>query len=277
MKKLTKQILLLSFICSININSQIRLIVRADDMGMSPSTDTAIIDCYQNGYVTVTELMVPCPWFNHAARLLNENPRLDVGIHLVLNSEWTYYRWRPLTSGKTIRDADGYFYPLVWGDSLKSLQKAIVDTSEVEAELRAQIETALKNIPHISHVTQHMSFGSLDQYTGTRYNSIVKGLAKEYSLKYESYSEDEKVKGIRFENTGTFQQRKESLIKAIRSTTQGDYMLVEHPAINDFDTRGMDGTVAIDRHAVYLLFKDPEIKALILEKKIELITYKDLK
>ena len=89
-------------ILAFHSTAQIKLIVRADDMGSCRAANLAVIDSYKNGIVTTTEVMAPCPWFNDAAEMLKSTPDLDVGLHLVLNSEWLYYRWRPLTPGKTL-------------------------------------------------------------------------------------------------------------------------------------------------------------------------------
>ena len=64
-----------------------RLIVRGDDMGSSQSSNLASMDTYKNGIETSIELMVVAPWFPEAARLLRENPGIDVGLHLTLTSE----------------------------------------------------------------------------------------------------------------------------------------------------------------------------------------------
>ncbi|NJK87248.1 MAG: ChbG/HpnK family deacetylase [Bacteroidales bacterium] len=109
------------------------MIVRGDDIGSARSSNLAIIDDFKNGMISTTEIMVPAPWFNEAALMLTETPDLDVGIHLVLTSEWTYFRWRPLTSGLSFRDKEGIFYPNVWGGN--SLQTAKLDYTEIEAEL----------------------------------------------------------------------------------------------------------------------------------------------
>lgn len=93
---------------------EIRLLVRGDDIGSSQAANQACINSYRNGIMRSVELMVPCPWFLDAARLLKENPGLDVGIHLVLNSEWAAMKWRPLTCAPSLVDSNGYFYPMVW-------------------------------------------------------------------------------------------------------------------------------------------------------------------
>ncbi len=90
---------------------EIRLIIKGDDMGAGHGINTATIDAYKDGVLTATNIIVPGPWFLEAARLVNENPGLDVGVHLTITSEWQDIKWRPLTHALTNVDADRYFFP----------------------------------------------------------------------------------------------------------------------------------------------------------------------
>jgi chitin disaccharide deacetylase len=160
----------------------IRLIVRGDDIGSSHAANIACIQSYKEGIVRSVELMVPGPWFPEAVKMLNENPGLDVGIHLVLTSEWANMKWRPLSCVPSLVDADGYFFPSVWQNPNfppnTSIQKAKWKLDEVEKELRAQIETALRHIPRISHLDCHMGCSGLDPSMAM----VEKKLAQEYHL-----------------------------------------------------------------------------------------------
>jgi len=91
--------------------NEIRLLVRGDDIGSFATANQACIDACKNGIVRSLEVMVPCAWFPEAVTLLNENPFIDVGVHLVLTSEWTNCKWRPLTIAPSLTDEYGYFYP----------------------------------------------------------------------------------------------------------------------------------------------------------------------
>ena len=53
---------------------EIKLVVRADDIGSCHAANLACIQCYREGIVRSVEVMVPCPWFNEAAKMLRENP-----------------------------------------------------------------------------------------------------------------------------------------------------------------------------------------------------------
>src|SRR5579863_6912374 len=60
------------------------LIVTADDFGFSPEVNAGVIRAHREGVLTATSLMVAGAARDQAAALARENPRLDVGLHLVV-------------------------------------------------------------------------------------------------------------------------------------------------------------------------------------------------
>jgi hopanoid biosynthesis associated protein HpnK len=64
-------------------SKQLRLIINADDFGMSEEVNEAVIRAYREGVLTSTSLMVTGSAFDQAVKLAKENPGLAVGIHLV--------------------------------------------------------------------------------------------------------------------------------------------------------------------------------------------------
>ncbi|MFY9610597.1 MAG: hopanoid biosynthesis-associated protein HpnK [Blastocatellia bacterium] len=62
---------------------QRRVIINADDFGMSEAVNEAVIRAYNEGVLTTTSLMVAGDAFDEAVKLARENPGLGVGIHLV--------------------------------------------------------------------------------------------------------------------------------------------------------------------------------------------------
>ncbi|MHC4440757.1 MAG: ChbG/HpnK family deacetylase, partial [Planctomycetota bacterium] len=163
-------------------NKGINLIVRGDDIGSCHAANVACIRSYKEGIMTSVELMVPCSWFPEAVKMLNENPGLDVGIHLTLTSEWDNYKWRPLTHAPSLTDADGYFYPTIWQRKNMPAGTALKETDwkieEIEKELRAQIELGMEKVPHVSHLTFHMGCAGWD----SKVKTLCDKLAKEYDL-----------------------------------------------------------------------------------------------
>lgn len=61
-----------------------RLIVNADDFGLSTSVNAAVIRAHREGILTTASLMVNEPGFEAAVKLAKENPKLGVGLHLTL-------------------------------------------------------------------------------------------------------------------------------------------------------------------------------------------------
>jgi len=135
-----------------------RLVLHADDFGMAHSVNRAISEALEKGWVTSASILVPCPWFPEVARWARAHPDADLGIHLALTSEWTSYRWRPLSAAAevpSLLDPDGYF-PLV-----ETTVAAKAAPAEAERELRAQVDRARAAGIHLTHLDSHM--GSLFQ------------------------------------------------------------------------------------------------------------------
>ena len=79
------------------MSEKVRVVVHEDDVGMNHGANAAFAELFELGICTAGSVMVPCPWFLEVAEMQAKNPRLDIGVHLVLTSEFRTYRWRPLT------------------------------------------------------------------------------------------------------------------------------------------------------------------------------------
>ena len=249
----------------------INLIVRADDIGFCHSANAACIDAYRNGIVRSVEIMVPCPWYPEAVDMLRENPGLDVGVHLTLNCEWQHYKWGPVTDAKTLVDENSYFY-----SRADQLYAQNVDFDELEQELRTQIETALRHIPQISHLSFHM--GTSVGKPG--YKRIVEKLSAEFNL--PMYPEN--LTGS-FESWAIPADEKETfLVNKLKSLTPGTWMFVCHPAYNTAETKAIRGentdydadiNMAVHRGIMTQLLQSKRVQRVIEKKNIRLIGYAD--
>jgi hypothetical protein len=130
------------------------LILHADDYGMNHSVNRATADALENHWITSASILVPCPWFLEAADFAKAHPDADLGVHQALDSEWTTFRWGPVSSTDkvpSLLDAQGYL-PL---DTPEVAKNAKID--QVETELHAQIDRAREFGVHITHLDTHMN------------------------------------------------------------------------------------------------------------------------
>jgi predicted glycoside hydrolase/deacetylase ChbG (UPF0249 family) len=162
-------------------HDQVYLIIRSDDAGMSHSVNVALERLIQSGLPVSVSVMFPTPWYQETVEMLKRHPSVSVGIHLTLNSEWKNYRWGPVlgrTAVPTLVDADGYFFA-----SSEALYRNHPDLKEIEKELRAQIERAVRSGLKIDYVDYHMS-------TAVRYpefREVTERLAREFALGMSGY------------------------------------------------------------------------------------------
>jgi predicted glycoside hydrolase/deacetylase ChbG (UPF0249 family) len=134
------------------------LIVHGDDMAVAHSVDVATTKALEAGSVNSASIMVPCPWFSEVAAYARAHPDADLGLHLVLTSEWSTYRWGPTAPKDKVPSLlahDGYLYPTE-DEAAKH-----IDPKEAEVEIRAQVQRALAFGIRPTHLDSHM--GTLTQ------------------------------------------------------------------------------------------------------------------
>lgn len=130
------------------------LLVRIDDIGMNHSVNMALARLAATKMPLSASVMFACPWYQEAVDILKQNPQISVGVHLVLNSEWKYYRWGPVLGASAVPslvDSVGYFLP-----SSDAFLASHYDLNEVERELTAQVERAERSGLKIQYVDYHM-------------------------------------------------------------------------------------------------------------------------
>jgi chitin disaccharide deacetylase len=112
-----------------------RLIVNADDCGMSRGITDAIVLAHRYGFLTSTSLMANMPAADYAISRVVTMPRLGVGVHLNLCAG------RPILPAReipTLVGANGNFHPPA--AMIRRLWTWRASGQEIEAEFRAQIQ-----------------------------------------------------------------------------------------------------------------------------------------
>ncbi|MBS1663088.1 MAG: polysaccharide deacetylase family protein [Bacteroidetes bacterium] len=256
-----------------------RLIIRGDDMGYSHSGNEAIIQCYKNGIERSVEVIVPSPWFPEAVKLLQENPGIDVGVHLAITSEWDNVKWRPLSDCPSLKDSNGYFYPMIWPNKNYPGQSVIENKSlpeDIEKEFRAQIVLALKKLPRVTHISAHMGCTNISPAI----SAITKKLAQEFKIDIDL--QEYGVKDVSYIGAhATPQEKIQGFIAMLNQLQPGEtYLFLDHPGFDTPELRAIHHigyeNVAQDRQGVTDLFTSDKIKAAIRQKNVQIISYKDL-
>jgi hypothetical protein len=152
------------------------LIIHADDLAVSHSQDRASFAALDRGEASAASIMVPCPWLTEVAAYAQAHPDADLGLHLTLTSEWRSYRWGPLASRNEVPGLlgpDGNLWPDV------PFVTKHATAAEIEKEIRAQIEQAMKVGIRPTHLDSHM--GTL---FATAYFPVYVKVAREYGLPF---------------------------------------------------------------------------------------------
>lgn len=256
------------------------LIVNADDFGMCHAINAAILRAFQEGLVTSTSLMMPCPWASHAAQLLRDHPALPFAVHLTIVRDFDGYRWGPLTSKDQVPsliDETGFFYR---NDRIPALL-AQAALSEVETEFRTQIDAALAAQLHPTHLDWHClcDGGRSDIF------DLTLQLAREYGLALriherpmaehsrragiptndhdvlDSYSLDTRDKSARYG-------------QLLRALPAGLNEWAVHPSLGDAEAQAMETASWQVRKADFDFLISPGARAILDEEGIVLMDYR---
>jgi chitin disaccharide deacetylase len=263
------------------------LIIHADDFGMNNSVNKATLEALERGYVTSASILVPAPWFPDVVRWAQQHPEADLGIHLALNSEWTGFRWGPLTSPANVPslvDDHGYF-PLI-----ETTVAERANLQHVEVELRAQIDKAKKAGLQLTHLDTHMT--ALTRSPGLF--QTYKRIGREYGLPVllerrpgtylppgETAGEDALIDSVVSINPGVapkdWLQAYKGLLQPLPA---GVYQLIVHTAYDNDEMRAATwdhpNWGSVWRQLDYEVVKSQEFRDFLREQKFILISWKEL-
>ena len=151
-----------------------RLIVNADDFGLSPEVNAGVVRASRDGILRSASLMVAEPAARAAAEIARENPALDVGLHVVVCRGRSILGASRL-GARAVR-ASGEFIdnPVAAGMRYffdRSMRAAMA------GELRAQVERHLELVGYLNHIDGHLNF-----HVHPLFADILVDLAVEYKV-----------------------------------------------------------------------------------------------
>lgn len=244
-----------------------KLVINADDFGYSKGINLGIIEAHQNGVVSSTTMMTNMPGAAHAAALALENKGLGVGIHLVLDCGKPVHHDVP-----TLVNENGIFFKL---DQLFDH----ANPEDIEKELKSQIEKFLSFGLTPTHLDGHHHI-----HGDERVYPIVEKLAQAYQLPIRKVSADPNhSSNLTLPTTDTFfhtfygEDLQTNIILDLidKSTSYKTAEIMCHPAFID-EPLLTGSSYALPRVRELAILIDPAVRQQIVEKNVQLCTYKEI-
>jgi len=254
------------------------VLFRLDDIGMNHSVNLALEQVAKTGMPFSATVLFVCPWYQEAVEILKKYPQVTVGVHLALNSEWRNYRWGPVL-GKggvpSLVDSVGYFLP-----STRAFLASKYDLGEVERELSAQVERALKSGLKITFIDAHMGMA----WATPQLREVMERVAKKYGLGISTYFGESyyTIWGV------APAAKKSTLLEHLAKASPDTVSLIEvhvaertpeMEAIYDMNAEAQnapDAGVVAHRNAELHTMLSPELAELVRTGKIRLVTYRTM-
>jgi predicted glycoside hydrolase/deacetylase ChbG (UPF0249 family) len=129
-----------------------RLILNADDFGLTPGINRAIERLHRAHALTSATLMATGPAFDDAVAIALRNPALGVGCHLVFTDGV------PVSHPETIPSllgADGKTFRPSNIDFVQALLRGTISEAELAHETQAQIQTLQRAGIDVTHIDSH--------------------------------------------------------------------------------------------------------------------------
>jgi len=280
-----------------------RLIVNADDFGLTAGVNRAIVEAHQKGIVTSATLMACGHRFQEAVASSKGLPRLSVGCHVVLVDG------QPASNPSDVPS-------LKDGESSPQFRKGLtsfaliaasgrLDPAQVEAEIAAQIiklQSAGLTVSHLdSHKHTHM------------FPSVLKGMLhaakqcgvpairnpfeplifarlakwkRQFQLRMMSRFRTSFRRALNdagvtapdgcvgVATTGGLSE--DSFLYLIENLPPGTWELVTHPGYNDAELDGVNTRLRQSREKELAILTSATSQEVLRKQQVELISYRDL-
>ncbi|MGQ8870719.1 carbohydrate deacetylase [Paenibacillus sp. TSA_86.1] len=253
-----------------------KLIVNADDYGITMRVSEGILHGMKQGLITDTSALVNSVHFEKSSVMALEAGITAMGVHLNLTFMAPVLE---ASAVQSIVDESGHFY------RKPGLIPASYDPGEVRAELKAQIEKFLASGLTLNHLDTHHGVSVKD----AQMLDLVMDLAREYNVpmrRDDILSNELKGKlveaGIRSTDTlcgdPAMPSLQESWLRGVLDQYKDTEYIVEiagHPGYADEELRNISSLVDEREHDLAVLV-NPALKKYVTEQGIQLISYGQL-
>jgi chitin disaccharide deacetylase len=294
--------------CKISQSRMKSLILNADDLGMTRGVNEGIIRAHREGILTSTTLMANGPSFDDAVERIAANPQLGVGCHLVLVGGKCIARRETVGS---LADADGNL-PESLPRFVARLSSGMIPASEIERELRAQIEKIRAAGITPTHLDTHKH-----THAHPRVMEALARVAKEFGIKrvrkpvenlhdsWQTMQADEKGITMQIVAAGavravaprflaiarkygllfpdhflglavTGQVSAAALRRMVDTLDDGSTEIMLHPGICDADLVQSGTRLREQRETELAALLDPNVRIALNERGVRLISYREL-
>lgn len=283
-----------------------RLIVNADDFGLTPGVNRAIAHANRDGIVTSATVMANSRAFAEAVELAGSQPELKTGCHVVLIDG------QPLSRGAaTLTNSSARFRTSLKEFASAAVRKQI-SSDEIQQEAEAQIcklQAAGLNVTHVdSHKHTHMFPHVLRPILRAARTCGVRAVRNPFepwrcwpksvvlanaamwlraagvgcfavfatafqrAVHEENMLTTDGTVGI----VATGKLDASMLLSTLETLPEGTWELVCHPGYSDADLQAAGTRLVQSRQVELQALTSPEVRNLITRRGIELISYSDL-
>lgn len=246
-----------------------RLIVNADDFGLSPGVNVGIVKAFRDGIVRSATVMVNQPAVSEAFALARAHPGLGVGVHFVLTGG------RPVADRvDSLTGPDGTFL------RLPELGER-AEPEHIRQELQAQLERFLASGLRPTHFDSHHHVCGLLPAAG----EVMLDLAADFGVPVRHLSPEQnataRARGVATTDAfdygfyGTDAIGVDALLERLAALGPGTTELMTHPAFIDDGLR-QRSSYAEPRLTELTTLTDRRIRSFVREAGIELISYREL-
>lgn len=132
-----------------------RLIVNADDFGLTPGVNQAVVELFRGHALTSTTLMATAQSFDEAVALAKQSPALGVGCHVVLVDGKPVLPASEIPSLVDISEANKSVFREKLSIFVTDLLRGRISEMEIEAEATAQIKKLQQASISVTHIDTH--------------------------------------------------------------------------------------------------------------------------